>query len=443
MKSVLFLLTALLGVHLAMASDMAYDDKDFACVSNAQAQKYVRDYNIDLDSFGGMELCDSKVDTKKLFNDLQIIEQGQFSADSGNNLVKGFVPANNYYAWLKEETRGITRGNDNPTATAYNSGGYFTMQDGWALMSTLGRVGTVIHEARHTEGYRHYPCTQGSYAGTGLPGCDRDYNTGGSHSVEMEYYARVAVQGQNFHPVYKSMARLMAVARANFVFNQTPLKKREALMALEAGTGKAVLFDGGNQFLRERPSIQGLLKRTSAGAAIFDYRMAYTLEMYEVTGFNPTLEDSYSYLKLLMESKAPYKDFEEFDVGAKRYVVGVDQQNRWASFNFSRGRWNSSQATNLNFVKSTTRLQNGTQGYFLISDKNKIYQVDAENQRLSETPHVWDPHVINVAQYDGGLLFLKDDGVIYRANGQPWEKATTTYSQIVNVPLYDSFEVKK
>jgi hypothetical protein len=184
-------------------------------------------------------------------------------------------------------------------------------------------------------------------------------------------------------------------------------------------------------------------KRTSAGAAIFDYRMAYTVEMYEVTGFNPTLEDSYSYLKLLMESKAPYKDFEEFDVGAKRYVVGVDQQNRWASFNFSRGRWNSSQATNLNFVKSTTRLPNGTQGYFLISDKNKIYQVDAENQRLSETVHVWDPHVVNVAQYDGGLLFLKDDGVIYRANGQPWEKATTTYSQIVNVPLYDSFEVKK
>lgn len=426
----------------SQAQEMAYDDKDFACITLAQAQKYVSDFNIDVRSFGGMELCNPNVDTKKLFNDLQIIEKGQFSTTGNNNLIKGFVAGDQYYTWMKSETSGMERGNDVPYATAYNSGGYFTMQDGWASMSTLGRVGTVIHEARHTEGYRHYPCNQGTYAGSGLSGCDTDYSTGGSHAVEMEYYARVSVQGQNFHPVYKSMARLMAVARANFVFNSSPLKKREAVVALESQSGKAVLIDQGTQFVREAPSVPGFLKRTSYGAAIFDGHQALAIEMYDVTGSNPSLSDSYSYLKLL-DNKTIYKDFEEFDVGVKRFVVGVDQQNRWSSYNFPNGRWNTAQATNLNFVKSATRLEDGSTGYFLISDQNKIYQVDAQSQRLTETGKNWNPKVINIISFDGSTLLLKDDGVVYRANGQPWEKSTTSYSQIINVPLYDSFEVKK
>ena len=114
----------------AQAQEMPYVDQDFACVSQQDAQKYINDFGIDADSFGGLELCDSKVDSKKLFNDLYIIEQGRFDANGSNLLIKGNIPADQYYAWMRSQTRGMNRGNDVPYATAYNRWGYFTMQDG-------------------------------------------------------------------------------------------------------------------------------------------------------------------------------------------------------------------------------------------------------------------------------------------------------------------------
>jgi len=171
---------------------MPYMDGDFACISQTQAQKYVKDFRIDTQSFGGFELCNSAVDFKKLMNDFVIIENGRFQKVLGQNnlFIRDFLQGQDYYTWAKSQTRGVERGQDIPTATAYNSGGYFTMQDGWARSSTLGRVGTFIHEARHTAGYRHYPCQQGSYQGSSMAGCDSSYSQGGSHAVEMEYYAK-------------------------------------------------------------------------------------------------------------------------------------------------------------------------------------------------------------------------------------------------------------
>ena len=249
------------------AADIPHEDTDFGCTNVNKAEQYRRDFNIDTRSFGGNELCKSQVDTKKLYNDLQIVEEGTFSQSGDNLFIKGFVPQNQYYAWLKSQTRGVERGNDIPAATAYNSGGYFTMQDGWAKLSTLGRVGTIVHEARHTAGYRHFACSYGPYADSRMPGCDTHYGQAGSHGVEMEYYGRVSVRGQNFHPIYKSMARLMAVARSNFVFNTPPMKKREGLLVLTQDQ-KAYLIADGERVERERPSVQGQLKRTSFGASI-------------------------------------------------------------------------------------------------------------------------------------------------------------------------------
>lgn len=144
------LIVALFFVNVAVA-EIPYQDSEFSCLTNAEADKYVKDFNIDVTSFGGKELCDATIDTKKLFNDIKIVEGGKFKTGE-NNLIKGFVDGSKYYSWLISQTRGVERGNDVPWATAYNAGGYFTMQDGWAQLSTLGRVGTFIHEARHTEG---------------------------------------------------------------------------------------------------------------------------------------------------------------------------------------------------------------------------------------------------------------------------------------------------
>lgn len=427
------------------ASQLPYVDPDFSCVSQQQAQKYITDFGIDAESFGGVELCNSTVDTKKLFNDLQIIEQGQFTANGSNLLIKGYIPADQYYNWMKSQTRGMDRGNNVPYATAYNSWGYFTMQDGWAKLSTLGRVGTVIHEARHTAGYRHYPCTKGPYMGANLDGCDQNYTQAGSHAIEMEYYARVSVAGQNFHPVYKSMARLMAMGRSNFVFNTSPIQKREALLAIDENN-TPILFDGNRKVSREGTDFVGRLKRTSFGAALFNGLQAVALEMYEITAFRPSSNDDYSYFKLLSMNNGmgSLKDFEEFDRNQKRYVAVVTSSNQLATYNFPRGGWNSPRPTSLNLARSATMLPSGEQGYFLVNDNGDIHAVDAETQQLSNTGKKWDAQIQSAALFNNKVLLLKNDGGIYQKNADGSESLFDDgkYHEMVNVPLYDAFEVR-
>jgi hypothetical protein len=439
------LFLSLLATGAVKAADLPYNDGDFSCIDPARADRYARDFSVDVASFGGMELCDSKVDTKKLFNDLQILEDGKFSGTANNKLIRGFVDINNYYSWMQSQTRSIQRGNDVPYATAYNSWGNFTMQDGWSQLSTLGRVGTVVHEARHTAGYRHFPCDHGSYQGSNLPGCDQSYDQAGSHAIEMEYYARVSTLGANYHPVYKSMARLMAVARANFVFNTPILQKREALVAVDGGASKALLYDNSKWFERELPHATGTLKRTSAGAVLFDGGKAFAIEMYGQTGTRPDIRDDYSYFKLLTHGGS-FKDFEEFDIGPHRYVAAVDAQDKIAFYSFPEGKWGSSENTNLKVARTATLLENGDQGFFLVSDQGDIVPMDPSNQQLGAPKNFkWSQSLTAVAQADGKLLSLHSDGHIYEnisGQWQPWAAAQgQKFVDMVNVPLYDAFEV--
>ncbi len=429
------------------AQTMPYQDNEFGCFTKADADRYVADFHINVKSFGGLELCDSKVDTKKLLNDIRIVENGRFTSSPPNNLIKNFVNAEEYYPWLKQQTRGIERGNDVPYATAYNSGGFFTMQDGWAKLSTLGRVGTVVHEARHTEGYQHIICTQGTYQDTRVQGCDRNYNYGGSHAVEMEYYARVAVQGVNFHPVYKKMARLMAMARSNIFFNTTPLQTREGLVALSMDQKQSFLFDQGHWVQRETPDLIGKLKRTSYGAVLFDGLKALAIEMYENSGSPDPVTDTYSYYKLLAENSQGVKEFEEFDVGTKRFVVQLTKDNNLAAYDFPNGSWGRGQQVPFDVVKTSTAIPGqATPGFYLVNQAGQIYAYQPQTQRLVSQVGTWDFDNKEVVSFQKQNLILKKNGQIYVQNSQsltPWPEATMSFSDLVTVPLYDSFEVVK
>lgn len=442
---VIFLFVLFTERVFAGANSLPYMDEDFSCTSEVQAEKYVRDFGIDVVSFGGLELCDSKVDTKKLLNDLSLVESGRFNDTLDNVFIRGFVPSQNYYSWMKLQTRGMNRRNDIPYATAYNRGGYFTMQDGWAQSSTLGRVGVVIHEARHTAGYRHIPCTQGSYEGSSIDACDSTYAYGGSHAVEMEYYARVSVQGENFHPVYKTMARLMAVARSNFLFNSSPIQKREALLARPMGRQEVHLFEhlDSEPISREvPPQSVGLLKRASFGAVLFDGFRALCIELYENSGFNPVIEDAYSYFKLLIP-RQELKDFEEFDLGSQRFLVRLRQDHKIQSYVFPEGDWGPEVDYDSTLKFTSTLLDGGVQGYFLVSEENKIYEFNPKNLSLNLLPKLWKSDVLDMASLEGQVLVLRTDGKIYRSTPQGnilWRESEH-YQDLVSVPLYSGFEV--
>lgn len=447
-KSTIVFFLLLVILTAASAADMPYQDPEFSCVSEAEAKRYISDFSIDAESFGGIELCDSNVETKKLFNDLQIIEQGRFEERSQNKFIRGFVNSNSYYSWLKQETRGIKRGNDIPYATAYNSGGYFTMQDGWAKLSTLGRVGTVVHEARHTAGYGHIFCNQGPYQGSRVSGCDSTYNYGGSHAVEMEYYARVSVQGTNFHPVYKKMARLMAIARSNVFFNTGVIQSREAVLALTADRKFAHLYDNNAWVTREVPQVIGRLKRTSYGAVLFDGLRALSIELYQNSGFADPVSDNYSYYKLLSEKNEQLKEFEEFDSGVKRYAVKITKANKLVAYDFPNGKWGRELTLPFEVSRTSTAMLGKAQaGLYLINSNDEIFNYQPQTQKLTSQSAKWNPEVKEVIVYRGQNLALKNDGTIHILSSNnilvPWTETNNLYSDLVATPVYDGFEVVK
>lgn len=434
-------------IKAPLASALPVFDEEFSCTTKEKADQYVRDFNINIRSFGGVELCNPKVDSKKLFNDLAIVEEGQFSPDARHNLVGNFVDSTKYYNWLRAQTEGMNRGNDVPWATAYNSMGYFTMQDGWAQLSTLGRVGVVVHEARHTEGFRHIPCTFGPYSGTSLPGCDGRFSEGGSHGVEMEYYARVVVFGQNFHPLYKKMARLMALGRTNFVFNQKVIQPREALFLIRKDSAEARLIDGDRSYPREVAG-HGWLKRTSFGPTLFTPERAFALDAYEWLGDARPTEDGYSYFKLLTLSngrpsgQVP-KDLEELDLGEKRYLAGIDSQDRLGFYNFSKGGWGNFQ--NLPSKPLGFRTQHkDKQGLFIVTESTKLLQAFPQQNQVVDTNLVWDnTDVAYVMSPTREPLQLKTDGILRTLDGRPWSPAQDAlWGQAVNIPLYNGFDVR-
>ena len=447
MKHFLFLILVNFFLSVSFAESLPYADDGFKCTDQAEAQKMIKDFNINLKSFGGLELCNSATDFKKLTNDLTLIKEGRFTATGDNLFIRKFIDSSNYYSWLKSMTRGMNRGNDVPFATAYNRGGYFTMQDGWTKLSSLGRVGTIIHEARHTSFYRHTPCTHGPYMNASSDACDKDYKYGGSHAVEMEYYARVSVQGENFHPVYKSMARLMAIARSNFVFNDSPIKTREALFTISEN-GQGLLYNGDQVVHREVPSIEGALKRTSYGAAIYSKDKAYSIEMYENPNSKVNILDTYSYFKLLLSYNSKYTDFEEFDVNQKRHAVAVTEKNTWLAYDFPAGQWGRETSLNFQPVRSASTVETGKQGYYLIDRDNSIYELDMGQKTFSKPlSYKWNPEFVNIAKVDNRLFILKDDGKIYEKSRDGQIVASPlhqgNYRNIVAVPLYDGFEVQQ
>lgn len=428
---------------MAHAQNLPYLDSDFGCLTREQADRYVRDFSVDTQSFGGLELCDGSRETKKLLNDLTLIEKTEFAAPVDHPFIKGFVDRANYYGWMKSQTRGVERGNDVPYATAYNSGGYFTMQDGWAVLSTLGRVGTIIHEARHTAGYRHYSCASGPYAGTGVSGCDTHYNQGGSHGVEMEYYARVVLEAKNLHPVYQSMARLMLLGRSNFVFNEQPMRKREALVAY--APGKVTIVDGTNLVERAAPAVAegSRLKCTSFGASLVNGTEAVALDLYGNEAGTTSLADDYSYFKLFHAPRenaptAPVAT-EEFDQGVKRYFTVLNGNGSLYSYNFGEGAWYAPVAA-AGAKDLVTITPDGRAGLFVVKADGAMVPFDATARRLGQPLGIqWPADTAAFARMGGRLVSLKSDGRLVDAEGA--EALPGHFTDLVNVPLYDAFEV--
>jgi hypothetical protein len=324
------------------------------------------------------------------------------------------------------------------------------MQNGWAALSSLGRVGTVIHEARHTEGYVHTQCTHGPYMDSEVSGCDNSVAEGGSHAVEMEYYTRVVLDAKNLHPVYRSMARLMALGRSNFVFNESPIKSREALLG-KAGD-QMILVDGQNVYNRTAPEAEpgSLLKRTSFGASLVNGKKAVAVDLYGATNNDASISDDYSYYKMFTspresEPKA-VNDTAELDIGGKRFFAVLGEGGKIYSFDFPKGAWNSTNSGLPRAGVFVTRTPTGESGLFVVTIDGNIVPFDFSSLSFGQPlREMWTKDTLAYANDGTILVKLTASGQVVNAKTG---EAISAFSgkkltDLVNVPLYDAYEVAR
>ncbi|MFN9066368.1 MAG: hypothetical protein ACK5V3_04010, partial [Bdellovibrionales bacterium] len=217
------------------------------------------------------------------------------------------------------------------------------------------------------------------------------------------------------------------------------------VLALSADQPQAELAMGQRKVIREAPRADGILKRTSFGGAIFTGQTAQAIELYGSQKIGVNVEDTYSYYKLLLEKRIPLVEFEEFDLNTQRYVLRMQNKRSVEFYNFPEGEWHRPLNLNFEVAMTSTLAPNGQPGIFLISKDTKIYPVDPRSRTVGQPLNVnWDPNVISLATWEGYQLKLKTDGLIYVSNGQQeqvWPGAQGRYRGLVNVPVYDGFDV--
>ena len=246
------------------------------------------------------------------------------------------------------------------------------------------------------------------------------------------------------------MARLMALGRSNFVFNQTPIRAREALLAKT--DAKLLLLDGETMFERALPEAAKnfTLKRTSFGASLVKESKALALDLYAISNGGALVKDDYSYYKLFQTSLAnPPREIhsiEEIDVGERRFFAVLGEQGKVYSYDFPNGAW--ARASNpLSGAQSfVTHAPDGSAGLFVVKSDGAILPFNLLTRTYgAPLRDRWLSGVRSYTPYGKDLLKLLADGsVVNASSGSPvreWNGVLV--NELVAVPLYDAFEVDR
>lgn len=165
----------------------------------------------------------------------------------------------------------------------------------------------LIHEARHTDGFHHVPCTHGANrksdkSQSGGDSCDTSYEQQGSYGVAAGFMAEIAKFSTD--PVQKQQARSTYVVDLVQRFNKLPLDVKPGLIA-QTNEGEISFFDGAEKF----PLLQ-----------LGNPKAVLTMRSDLPTFFDPLGSvKSFVFAQDLIDTKGGY---------AKDYVVAYSQSER-------------------------------------------------------------------------------------------------------------------
>ena len=82
---------------------------------------------------------------------------------------------------------------------------------------------TLVHEARHIDGFLHVTCNHGLKKSAQIEACDQSYGEGGSYAVEVELYIRTS-RTEGVNESHRNAARGHAIGYLIDRFNDLPLE---------------------------------------------------------------------------------------------------------------------------------------------------------------------------------------------------------------------------
>jgi hypothetical protein len=185
------------------------EHSEIPCHLPQVAKEWIEEFSIDVNSFpAGDYLCDNNNALKRFLNILYYIELEKFTvADSKGNFKNGIV-TENYREFVRNRilsVQYINSANGFQFMATNDTFGKLEVYSGLYLIPLVGQAASLIHEARHKEGYHHDLCLEGQYKN--VLGCDPNYDFKGAYSVEIEYAIRAARYGANFSDKAKDIMR--------------------------------------------------------------------------------------------------------------------------------------------------------------------------------------------------------------------------------------------
>jgi hypothetical protein len=163
---------------------------------------------------------------------------------------------------------------------------YLNQFDAFTMSSTL------VHEARHVEGYNHARCNHGLMAVTGSAACDPDYQDyKGSYATGTEYEIKISYSTE-VSDLLRQQARSRAVVGLLERFNKLPLGMKTGAL-LQTDKGSVLFFDGEQATEIMRVPQDSILTTRSSLPTFFD-RLNAQVQSYIFGGVFITTAGEYA-----------------------------------------------------------------------------------------------------------------------------------------------------
>lgn len=279
--------TLILGLALTLFT-MGQANAADACLDQKVMDSVKANISLEGDNWEPLDPCNASSNTYKMWEVLSLIKQITFKETKINvgPLNQDILPSDFWGYFSEHVSYMVNEDSCRDGVVAFVFGG---MQDRTVHLCPLfyensqnvyDRAETILHEARHFEGFRHVTCARGPRIGK-AGACDNFIEEKGSYAVTVESFAKMALLAEGVPGPARAQLKNQAVVYDE-AFNKPILPDGfQSTYMLSKDKQKAFMFDGAKAF--EVPAITSarLISRNVALAAFpLDKTDAYTLDTY-------------------------------------------------------------------------------------------------------------------------------------------------------------------